>query len=83
MIFSLAERGVEKGVERGVKNLSANEKIIYNLIRKNPSISKETMASEGKLTKKTVEYNLTKLKRRATIKRIGPARGGHWKVVDG
>jgi ATP-dependent DNA helicase RecG len=75
--------GVEKGVEKGVENLSANEKKIYTLIEKNPSISKGSMAKKGNLTKKTVEYNLEKLKARGFIKRIGPARGGHWKVVVG
>ena len=41
------------------------------------------MAKTGNLTKKTVEYNLEKLKMKGFIKRIGPAKGGHWKVVDG
>ncbi len=75
------ERGVEKGIERGAENLSVNEKTIYGLIRKNPSISKEAMAAEGNLTKKTVEYNLMKLKVKGLIKRIGPDRGGYWEVV--
>ena len=75
------ERGVEKGVERGVENLSVNEKTIYGLIRKNPSISKQAMAAEGNLTKKTIEYNLLKLKVKGLIKRIGPDRGGCWEVV--
>lgn len=75
--------GVEKGVEKGVENLSANEKKIYTLIEKNPSISKGSMAKTGNLTKKTVEYNLEKLKAKGFIKRIGPAKGGHWEVVDG
>ena len=75
--------GVEKGAEKGVENLSANEKTIYTLIEKNPSISKGSMAKTGNLTKKTVEYNLEKLKAKGFIMRIGPARGGHWEVVDG
>jgi len=70
-----------KGVEKGVENLSVNEKTIYGLIRKNPSISKEAMAAEGNLTKKTVEYNLMKLKVKGLIRRIGPDKGGHWEVV--
>jgi len=75
------EKGAEKGVEKGAENLSVNEKTIYGLIRKNPSISKEAMAAEGNLTKKTVEYNLMKLKVKGLIRRIGPDKGGHWEVV--
>ena len=83
---SSKSRGVgiaEKGVEKGVENLSAIEIAIYTLIENNPSISKDSMAKTGNLTKKTVEYNLEKLKAKGFIKRIGPDRGGHWEVVDG
>ena len=68
-------------VEKGVEKLSANENIIYTLIRNNPYISKIEMMSHGKLTKKTVEYNLEKLKKKGLIKRIGPDKGGYWEVV--
>lgn len=50
--------------KRGVEKLSANENLIYTLIRNNPYISKIEMMSHGKLTKKTVEYNLEKLKKK-------------------
>jgi len=52
------EEGAEKEVERGVENLSVNEKTIYGLTKKNPSISKEAITSEGNLIKKTAEYAL-------------------------
>lgn len=70
-----------KGVEKGVEKLSENERIIYNLIKDNSYISKETMMLKGNLTKKTVEYNISKLKRDALIRRIGPDKGGHWKII--
>ena len=49
--------------EEGVEKLSVNEKVIYVLIANNPYISKNEMVSQGSLTKKTVEYNLEKLKK--------------------
>lgn len=77
LVDGLAEKGVEKGVEK----LSANENLIYTLIRNNPYISKIEMMSHGKLTKKTVEYNLEKLKKKGVLKRVGPDKGGYWEVV--
>ena len=89
----VVEKVVEKGgersekrlvyglVEKGVEKLSANENIIYTLIRNNPYISKIEMMSHGKLTKKTVEYNLEKLKKKGILKRVGPDKGGYWEVV--
>ena len=71
----------KKGVEKGVEKLSANENLIYTLIRNNPYISKIEMMSHGKLTKKTVEYNLEKLKKKGVLKRVGPDKGGYWEVV--
>ncbi|MDO9289240.1 MAG: hypothetical protein Q7T83_10660, partial [Thermodesulfovibrionales bacterium] len=77
------EKGVDRGVEKGVDRLSANETLIYSLIKNNPHISKIEMMSQGSLTKKTVEYNLEKLKKKGILKRIGPDKGGHWEIVNG
>ncbi|MDP1758522.1 MAG: ATP-binding protein [Thermodesulfovibrionales bacterium] len=77
----VVEKGVERVVEKGAERLSANEAIMYALIKNNPYISKNEMMSHGSLTKKTVEYNLEKLKKRRLLKRIGPDKGGYWEVV--
>jgi ATP-dependent DNA helicase RecG len=74
-------QGVEKGVEKGVENLSQKERIIVDLIKKNPYISKEEMIRKGKITKKTVEYNIEKLKKKNIVKRIGADKGGYWEVI--
>jgi ATP-dependent DNA helicase RecG len=70
------------GVEKGVEKLSPNERTLYDLIRNNPSISKAAMSAKGNLTKKSVEYNLVKLKTNGLIRHVGPDRGGYWEVVD-
>ncbi len=69
--------------EKGVENLSDNEIIILNLVGKNPVISKEEMMIQGNLTKKTVEYNVDKLKQKGLLKRAGPDKGGHWEILGG
>jgi len=76
------EKGVERGVEKGVEKLSENQEVIVKLIEKDRNISKEEMMKEGKLSKKTVEYNIKVLKDRGIIKRIGPDKGGYWEVIE-
>ncbi len=75
------EQGVEKGTEKGVEKLSEKENIIINLIRKNPRISKQKLCIKGKLNKKSVEYNIIKLKEKGILERVGSEVGGYWEVL--
>ena len=75
-------RTPEKGVEKGVEKLTEKERIILKLIIENAKISKEEMEHQGNLTKKSIEYNIRKLKDKGLLRRVGPARGGYWEVVD-
>ena len=73
--------GVGKGVEKGVEKLSRKQRIIIDLIKQNPSISKKMIEKHGDLSKKSVEYNIKKLKKMGLLKRVGPAKGGHWEIT--
>lgn len=33
------------------------------------------------LSKKSVEYNIKKLKKMGLLKRVGPAKDGYWKIM--
>ena len=57
------------------------EKII-DLIKNKPEITASELAEILKITVKGVEWNIKKLKEKGIIKRIGPAKGGYWKVVE-
>lgn len=46
-----------------------------------PAISTAELAEIIGLTMKGVEWNLRKLKAEGVLKRVGPAKGGHWDVV--
>ncbi len=72
---------VEKGVDRGVEKLSEKENIILRLIKEYPKISKQEISIKGELTKKSVEYNITLLKKKGLLRRIGADRGGYWEVM--
>ncbi|MEA2055560.1 MAG: hypothetical protein U9O49_01855 [Candidatus Thermoplasmatota archaeon] len=49
---------------------------------KNSKISKKQIEIRGNLSKKSVEYNIAKLKKKGLLKRVGPAKGGHWEIVE-
>ena len=53
---------------------------LLGIIMENPKITREEMALKTGLSIRGVEYNLNKLKEEGLIKRIGPAKGGHWEV---
>lgn len=79
--FIAPEQLPAKGVEKGVEKFPEKEIIILSLIKNNPKISKKQIQIEGKLTKKSVEYNIAKLKEKGFLKRVGPAKGGYWKII--
>ena len=53
---------------------------ILALIEENPKITREELSEKTGLTIRGVEWNLAKLKQKGLLKRIGPAKGGHWKI---
>jgi len=61
---------VEKTVEK-----------ILEAIKKNPKITQNEFVEITGLTRRGIEWNLAKLKEKGIIKRIGPAKGGHWEVI--
>jgi len=40
------------------------------------------MANEIGISMTAIDKNLAKLKRRGVLRRVGPARGGHWEIID-
>jgi predicted HTH transcriptional regulator len=69
-VFQRKEKTVEKTVEK-----------ILELIGSNPSITQKELMEKTGLTRRGVEWNLSKLKERGKLKRVGSDKGGHWEVV--
>jgi predicted HTH transcriptional regulator len=66
---------LEESVEKSV------EKILY-LLKINPHITQKELISMVGLSRRGVEKNISILKAKKIIKRIGPNKGGYWKVND-
>ena len=54
---------------------------ILSLLRKTPNLTRNDLMKQTGLSVRGVEWNLAKMKKEGLIKRIGPAKGGHWEVL--
>jgi len=62
------------------KKLNDNQVKIIKLIKRKPYITRKELSKELHITSDGVKYNLNKLKQLNIIERIGPDKGGYWKI---
>jgi predicted HTH transcriptional regulator len=80
-LFTIILQRPQKNTEVNEKTVEKTvEKTIIDLIKVNPKSTTKTMMVATGLTRRGVEYQLNKLKELGKIERIGPDRGGYWKV---
>ncbi|MDR1418426.1 MAG: putative DNA binding domain-containing protein [Endomicrobium sp.] len=65
-----------------VKTVDKTVVKIIKAIKEKPSITVKELANLLSLTRRGVEYNLSKLKEQNKICRVGPDKSGHWEVVE-
>lgn len=69
-------------VENVVEKLTERQKRILSLIRENNKISASQIAEILLITSRTTQWDLTVLREKNIIRRIGPDKGGHWEVIE-
>jgi ATP-dependent DNA helicase RecG len=65
--------------EKGSRKTSGK---IIELIKENEFITLPEIAERIGITERSVERNIQNLQKERIICRVGPAKGGHWEVVD-
>ena len=55
---------------------------ILSVLKATPYITVNELAKIVGISSKGVEWQIAKLKKEGRIKRIGPAKGGHWEVIN-
>ncbi len=70
-----SEKASEKTSEK------TSEKIVQ-LVREDNKITIAELAEKVGITTRSIERNLKQLQTEGRLKRIGPAKGGHWQVED-
>jgi ATP-dependent DNA helicase RecG len=63
------------------KSSPKTEDMIMALMRSNPSISTEQIGANLGITKRAVLKQVDQLKKAGRLRRVGPAKGGHWEVL--
>ncbi len=74
---------MQKGGEKVGEKLTENQKKIIDFIQKEPTISAKELSKLLGISQRKIEDNLSKLKDKGLLRRIGADRGGYWKVAGG
>ena len=75
--FSVLLRSNKKVTEK----VTENQKIIIKEIRKNKQITSLELSKIVRISDRKIKENIKKLKQKGLLKRIGPAKDGHWEIV--
>ncbi|MFZ2976090.1 MAG: winged helix-turn-helix transcriptional regulator [Candidatus Moraniibacteriota bacterium] len=72
-----------KDLEKDLENLglSKNQKEILFEINRNKAITQRELSLKVSINEKNVRNNIAELKEKGLLERIGPDKGGHWKIV--
>ncbi len=68
-------------VEKLAEGLAENQKKIMLLVFEDPKISKRKLANKLGISTTAVDKNIEKLKKLNILQRVGPAKGGEWKII--
>ena len=71
-----------RGINSGEKSFVFAQKVggIVALLAENGKLSAATLAEKIGISAKAIEKHLANLKADGIVERIGPAKGGYWKV---
>ena len=73
----------DKVTERVTKRVTKNQSLILKGMKKDNQITARILSEIVGISERKIKENIKLLKNKGLLKRIGPARGGHWKVLDG
>ena len=68
--------------QRGKKRARKGQEKLLALIKANPYISISSIAKECGMSVKTIRNLIDELREDKLLERIGPAKGGYWKVLS-
>ena len=77
-----AQKTTPKVTQEREKTREKTREKILALIIANPSITTAELANRVGITTKGIEWQIGRLRKKGILERTGPAKGGHWKVVE-
>jgi ATP-dependent DNA helicase RecG len=80
--FTVTFTRTKKVGEKVGESLSKNQRLIVKSMVENPNVSAKDLSVVIGISQRKIEENISKLKKKGVLRRIGPAKGGYWKVVE-
>ena len=72
-----------KTIQKTIQKTTRKQGEILSYLKEHPMAGREEIAKKIKdITESGVKYNLKVLREKGLLKRIGPAKGGYWEVVE-
>jgi predicted HTH transcriptional regulator len=72
---------VKKAPKKVPVNITRNQRTILDACSKNGNVTIFELASKVGISDRKIKVNISKLKVKGLIRRVGPDRGGHWEVL--
>jgi|GEM_PF-3931159 len=79
-----SEKSPKLGPKLGPKEISDNQLVILKYIEQNQYITTQELSAAVNISERKIRENISKLKAKGRIKRIGTSRGrgGHWEIIE-
>lgn len=75
------KKGLGESAEKVRRKCGENAERVFQSIRANLYIKTHEIADQTQLSQRAIDSTISKLKKAGFLKRIGPDKGGHWKVL--
>ncbi|MEA3558520.1 MAG: ATP-binding protein, partial [Candidatus Thermoplasmatota archaeon] len=75
------DKDTNKDTYKDVEKLTENQIHILKAIEENHNISTKELSEQIGINHRNTKRNISELQRKGFLKRIGPAKGGHWKII--
>lgn len=72
--------GINVGINVGIK-LNGNQQAIIKLIDENPNVTLDALAERVGITVRSIQRNITGLREKGILERVGSRKAGYWEIV--
>ena len=73
----------EKVTVKVPEKVTENQRKILELIPKNKYVTVTELAKFVEISERKIKENISKLKNKGLLRRVGPDKGGHWEILKG
>jgi ATP-dependent DNA helicase RecG len=72
----------KKVTEKGPERVTENQRIIIESMRENTYIVITELTKIVGISERKIKENISKLKAKGLLRRVGPDKGGHWEILE-